>query len=112
MIASLLPRSVQRQQGRVDWQRISARLKQALVGYLFVAPALLIVIVFYAYAIFRSLAMSFTNFRFLSPTSQFTGVDNYVTALQDHWVLEGFAKAAFFTVLSFLGSFFLPLGDR
>jgi multiple sugar transport system permease protein len=96
-------------QPRTSSRALSASVQEALIGYAFVAPVVLIFGVFYAYAIARSLALSFTNFKFLSPSSQFVGLDNYVTALQDHWVLEGFAKAAYFTVLSFLGSLLLPL---
>ncbi len=49
------------------------------IGYLFVAPALILYLVFNIWPVVRGLAMAFTDYRFLVPGSEwaFNGVDNY-----------------------------------
>jgi multiple sugar transport system permease protein len=84
-------------------------VREAATGYLFVLPALLIFGIYYAYAIGRSLYLSFTDYKMLNPTYQWIGLENYQAALRDHWVLEGFARAGYFMVLFYIGAFFLPL---
>lgn len=91
---------------RIRWRRIA----QAATGYLFVAPAILIFLVYYAYAIGRSLYIGFTDYKMLGGgTATFVGFKNYDTALSDHWVIEGFGKAAYFMLLFYIGAFFFPL---
>jgi ABC-type sugar transport system permease subunit len=92
------------------WARRFRKAQRAAMGYLFVAPAVLVFLVYYAYAIVRALWMSFTNYRFLSPeTTQFVGLKNYVMALEDGFVLGGFLKAGYFVLLYYPGVLLLPL---
>ena len=90
--------------------RLLRKTQHAAMGYLFIAPAVLVFLVYYAYAIVRALWMSFTNYRFLAPeTTQFVGLKNYVMALGDDFVLEGFLKAGYFVLLYYPGVILLPL---
>lgn len=86
------------------------RAQGAMMGYLFVAPALILFGVYYAYAIVRALWMSFTDFRFLQQeTTTFVGLKNYAMALGDEMVVGGLVRAAYFTVLYFPGVILVPL---
>ncbi|MCC7354316.1 MAG: sugar ABC transporter permease, partial [Anaerolineae bacterium] len=53
--------------------------------------------------------MSLTNYKMLEDSYVFVGLKNYSTALNDHWVTEGFGKGAYFMVFFYIGSFFAPL---
>jgi ABC-type sugar transport system permease subunit len=88
---------------------LSERTKAAALGYLFILPAVLLFVVYFAWAIVRSFWISFTNYKFLEPdTTRFVGLQNYALALQDQWVISGFAKAAYFAVLYFPGVVLFP----
>jgi ABC-type sugar transport system permease subunit len=86
------------------------RTAEAIIGYLFISPLMLIFGVYYAYAIVRSFWMSFTSYRFVSTAPpRFVGLQNYIDAFGDATVLRGFQNAAVFTVLNYVGAFLLPL---
>ena len=94
-------------------KRTGTRVQEAVVGYLLVAPVLAMFAVYYIYAIVRSIWLSLTNYQFILPgETEFIGIDNYVRALQDPKVLDGFVNAGRYTVLFYLGAFFLPLVVR
>ena len=90
--------------------RVLRKVRQVAAGYLFIAPAVLVFAVYYAYSLVRALWMSLTDYRFLTPaTTHFVGLKNYATALGDKWVLAGFLKAGYFVLLYFPGVVLLPL---
>ena len=90
---------------RVRWGKV----RTAATGYLLIAPALAIFVVYYVYAIVRSLYLSFTDYKLLAPTSVFVGFRNYTEALQDHIAINGFGRAGYYMVLFYIGAFILPL---
>ncbi len=54
--------------------------------------------------------MSFTNYRFALPqATQFVGLANYLEAVKDPSVRHGFAIAAVFTALNYVGAYLFPL---
>lgn len=55
-------------------------------GYLFIAPALLLYLVFSVWPIFRGFIMAFTDFRFAYPDTRwsFNGIDNFREMFHDH----------------------------
>jgi len=56
-----------------------------LFGYLFIAPALVLFLVFNIWPIIRGLAMAFTDYRFIYPDTlwDFNGLANYQEMIQD-----------------------------
>jgi multiple sugar transport system permease protein len=82
-----------------------------IVGYLFIAPALVFFLAYTFYPVLRSLWLSFTDEQFASFAAvHFVGLDNYVRALQDPYVTGGLIRALWFTVLFYPGAIILPLG--
>ena len=80
----------------VAWPRAGVRVQRAwVIGYLFISPLLLFFLVYHVYPILRAFQMSFTNFKYLAPANtHFVGLDNYIEALQDKYVLHGMLVAA------------------
>ena len=77
------------------------------LGYLFIAPAILLFLVFQGYPILRGLLMAFSDYRWLVPESQglfdLNGLDNYLAILQDETFFRSFAITLKYT------SLYLPL---
>lgn len=63
------------------WSR--GRLREAVVPYLFVAPALVIVGVFIYWPLVYSVYLSFFDWNFVSPDKLFVGFDNFTRLFQD-----------------------------
>jgi multiple sugar transport system permease protein len=83
------------------------------LGYAFVAPALIIYLVFNVWPIVRGLAMAFTDYRFLVPGSEwsFNGLDNYVEMFtNDQLFWHSFRVGLTYTLLSFPAGLLLSLG--
>lgn len=70
-------------------------------GYLFIAPALALYLVFNVWTIFRGFAMSFTDYRFLYPDSRwdFNGIANFREMYNDSDFWESLVLAARYTVI-------------
>ena len=62
--------------------RRSMRQKEALTGYVFILPALIGLLVFFALPTVRALTISFTDWNLLRP-AKFVGADNYVRLWSD-----------------------------
>jgi ABC-type sugar transport system permease subunit len=77
------------------------------LGYLFIAPAILLFLVFQGYPIVRGLQMAFSDYRWLVPETQgffdLNGLENYKTILQDETFFRSFGITLKYTTL------FLPL---
>src|SRR5581483_6492860 len=84
--------------------RAAARRRRAVweaaMGYAFVAPAVLLFLLFQGYPILRSLTIAFTDYRYLVPDWQpFTGVDNWVKIWSDATFWQALGRSATFTVM-------------
>ena len=74
------------------------------VGYLFIAPALVLYLVFNVWPVIRGVAMAFTDYRFLVPGSEwaFNGLDNYVEMFtKDPLFWQSLGIAVKYTVMTF-----------
>lgn len=60
------------------------------IGYLFIAPAMILYLVFNIWPIFRGIIMAFTDYRFIYPDTrwEFNGLENFSKMLQDQKVWE------------------------
>ena len=56
---------------------------KTLKPYLFVAPALIVFIVFSIYPILNTIFLSFYEWDMISPTKEFVGIKNYQTLFRD-----------------------------
>jgi multiple sugar transport system permease protein len=61
---------------------MTARRRRAMTGLLYVAPAVIFVLVFTAYPLAQMVAMSFTNWSLITPP-KFTGLTNFQQAFVD-----------------------------
>lgn len=77
---------------------IPRRRRQNLIGWAFIAPAVVLFAVAIAIPSVMALGLSFTNFNIFSPT-RFVGVDNYLRAFQDTYFLLSLKNIAIFVVL-------------
>ena len=75
------------------------------LGYLFIAPAVLLYALFQGWPIIRGLTIAFQDYRWLIPESQgfltsFNGLDNFVEMFTDAGFWEGMVVALKFTALT------------
>ena len=70
-------------------------------GYLFLAPALILYLVFNVWTIFRGFAMAFTDYRFLYPDSRwdFNGISNFREMIGDADFWQSLGLALRYTLL-------------
>jgi len=61
-----------------NWMR-----RQRLLGYVFIGPSMLGVLVFFLIPAVYSFGLMFTNYKFMNPSIEFVGVDNIVRMLHD-----------------------------
>jgi len=108
--------------GQIEVRRRGAgwkRFKKELPGYLFIAPALLIIVVFAFYPILRSVHLSFT--RFSPRESAWVGLANYRYLLTDSLLWRALRVTSLYTAVVVplqliiglvLATFILPLSER
>ncbi|ATX75977.1 carbohydrate ABC transporter permease [Reinekea forsetii] len=85
-------------------------------AYLFILPALIGFLVFYAWPAARAVAISFTDWNLLSD-STFVGFDNYLEMFQDEQFLNGMKLSGYYVLLNIplqtaLGLFLAVAMDR
>jgi ABC-type sugar transport system permease subunit len=78
----------------------------ALAGYLFVGPAVLLFFTFNAYPVLRGLMIAFSDYRYLLPDHQpFNGIDNWVEMVGDTTFLASLARSYEYTLVYFVMNF-------
>ena len=87
---------------------------EALAGYLFIGPAVLLFVVFNAYPIFRGIVIAFSDYRYLVPGyAPFNGIDNWREMAQDHVFWESLRRSleymAIYIGFNFLLAFLVAL---
>ena len=87
--------SLRRNQAGYD-TTMSMRRREAIVAYLFVAPAFIGFAIFIAGPMLYALGISFFKWNIFQPP-EFIGFDNYVKILDDPWVWTGFRNTVVFT---------------
>lgn len=78
------------------------RLKKIETVALFILPALIPLMVFWIYPIFRSIYISFTNWDYMTPDYEFVMFDNYVRLFKDSRFLEALWNTLVFTLGSLI----------
>jgi len=92
-----------RRAGPVGWLTESTlagmRRRKALLGYLFVMPTILGILIFTAGPVLVSFGLSFYKWNVFRPPT-FIGLDNYIRLVDDTRVLVSFANSAKFVILA------------
>lgn len=83
---------------RVEAERSMNKWKQTGVAYLFMAPALILVIVFVLYPIVYSIPLSFFNYSVFGQT-KFIGLENFTRAFQDSDFIQSLLNSAVFVLV-------------
>lgn len=87
------------------WRTLRGRQEHVrrnnLLGYLFIAPAMVLYLVFNIWPIIRGVLMAFTDYRFVYPDTRwdFNGVSNFVRMVEDSKVHEAFLVALKYTAM-------------
>ena len=71
-----------------------------LKPYLFIAPALIIFLIFSIYPIFNMIGLSFYEWDFISPTKVFVGFKNYVNLFKDAEFFQTLTNTIVYMVLT------------
>jgi raffinose/stachyose/melibiose transport system permease protein len=77
----------------------AVRRQQARYAVLFVAPALLIYLVFMIYPFLNTVYFSFTNWNGIAPQKEWVGLSNYTRILGDEVALKAFANNVIWVIL-------------
>lgn len=77
--------------------------KKNYTRWLFVLPAIIIVLTLFVYPIISSFYFSFTNKNLIRPTYDFVGLDNYIAVLKDKGFWNAFLNSLKWTIFSLGG---------
>jgi ABC-type sugar transport system permease subunit len=91
-------------------QRMNRQHKSMLTGYLFLAPALCILIIIGLYPLIRTFILSFYDTTFINPVSTFVGIRNYLDLVSDVWFKVAYKNTWYFTIASVVLEGLLGLG--
>ncbi len=89
---------IRREAGRKTQTLSSLRRREALVGYLFIAPTIILFVIFIAWPLFESLRLSLYKWNIFTPP-QYVGLENYSTLLNDTLFLSSLKNTMVFAVL-------------
>lgn len=78
-------------------------MKKNYTRWLFVLPAIIIVLALFVYPIISSFYFSFTNKNLIRPTYDFVGLDNYIAVLKDKGFWNAFLNSLKWTIFSLGG---------
>ncbi len=90
---------------RTSGDRHSARARRrywnlAMLGYLFILPAMALYLVFSAYPLVRGVMIAFSDYRYLIPDHQpFNGLDNFVEMANDKFFWQSFQRSLYYTLV-------------
>lgn len=77
-------------------------LRNPLIYWLFVLPAFVLFLAFFAYPVFTAINNSFTSWNGISKTMSYIGLDNYVSAFQDQAFWKSVRNNLYFILFSCL----------
>lgn len=81
-----------------------------LVPYLYLAPALLVLLLFVYYPLLNTIYISFYEWNLVSAKRTWVGVGNYQRLLSDPESLRVLAQSGLYVLLALVGNFLLPVG--
>jgi len=86
-------------------------LRDDLPGYIFIAPALLLYIVFNIWPLIRGILMAFTDYRFVYPATRwdFNGIENFVRLFESARVREAALISAKYSLMVVPAVLFISL---
>jgi multiple sugar transport system permease protein len=87
----------------------SVRLRNWNTGWLFIAPAIFVFLLFKYYPILMGMIISFFNFNIMNPPGEFVGLGNYIRAVKDPFVLNAVKNNLSFWLIMILINMFIPL---
>ena len=73
---------------------------ERIKGYLFIAPAFVLISIIGFYPLLRTLLLSFYDTTFIQPQSSFIGLDNYRNLFEDIWFKMSYGNTWYFTAVS------------
>lgn len=73
---------------------------KAVKPYLFIAPALVLLLVFCIYPIFNMIGLSFYEWDMISPRKNFVGLENFVKLAGDRTFLQTLANTVLYVILT------------
>ncbi len=83
---------------------------QALAGYLFIGPAVLLYLVFNAYPLLRGIVIAFSDYRYLIPNyAPFNGIDNWREMAHDQVFWQSLSRSLQYTLIYMVLNFLLAL---
>lgn len=83
--------------------------REAFYGWLLLMPALIIMLVFTVYPVFRSLYLSVTKFRLGMSSPEFIGFDNFIRLSRNRTFWKVMGNTIYFAMLTVIPSIFLGL---
>lgn len=96
-----------------SWWQALAGLRQeawgeALAGYLFIGPAVILFFIFNAYPVVRGLLIAFSDYRYLIAGHQpFNGIDNWIQMAGDKVFYQSLGRSFEYTAIYFFLNFVL-----
>ena len=82
--------------------------KGTVLGYLFLAPSLLIFAVFMFYPLFYTFYLSFFEWNMIKPVKKFVGLKNYSTILQDPNTIKILGNTGIYIIILLILNFAVP----
>lgn len=88
-------------QSKVQSNKGRSTLRNDLLGYLFIAPALLLYLTFNIWPLIRGILMAFTDYRFIYPDTrwEFNGLENFVQLFESRKVQEAALVSAKYSLI-------------
>ncbi len=86
------------------------RLRRYVPPYIFIAPALVLLVIFRLWPIIQSAQLSLTEFKIMNPAlSTFVGLKNYAQMIQDKYVGQALLNTLYYSVGSVVPGLFFSL---
>jgi multiple sugar transport system permease protein len=106
-----MAQQVEGRSNAASWWQALRGLRQeawgdALAGYLFIGPAVLLFFTFNAYPVLRGLMIAFSDYRYLIPGHQpFNGLDNWAEMFRDVVFVQSLGRSFEYTLIYFVMNF-------
>lgn len=81
-----------------------------LGAYLYIAPAIAVLLVFVFYPLVKTVEISFYRWNLVSPVKHFVGLSNYSQLLSDPGFAALLMQSLAYVLIALVGNFLLPLG--
>lgn len=102
--------SFQESSTRGDKFHLNFYTKRKLLGFLFILPTILLLLIFILYPVISNLYLSFTDARLMESEYNFIGFENYLKLISNKMFLTYTWNTVVWTVFSVIGQLVLGLG--